>query len=111
MSYQKICTLDDVWEGEMMEYTLGAHKVLLVGIPGGDVRAYQAVCPHQDIPLCEGGFDGRVIVCRAHQWEFDANTGLGVNPSDCKLAQYPIRIDGDAVMIDVEGVKPVYAHT
>lgn len=111
MGFQKACTLDEVWEGDMTEVEVGEHLVLLVGIEGGDVRAFQAVCPHQDIPLCEGKFDGKVLMCRAHQWTFDAKTGLGINPGDCKLAQYPVKLEGDDVLVDVEGVKPLFAHT
>lgn len=111
MAFQKACTLDEVWEGDMTEVEVSEHLVLLVGLDGGEVRAFQAVCPHQDIPLCEGKFDGKVLMCRAHQWTFDAKTGLGINPGDCKLAQYPVKLDGDDVLVDVEGVKPLFAHT
>ena len=111
MAYTKACTLDEVWEGDMTEVEVDGQVVLLVGLDGGDVRAFQGMCPHQDIPLCEGRFDGKVLMCRAHQWTFDAKTGLGINPGDCKLAQYPVKLDGDDVLVDVEGVKPLFAHT
>lgn len=111
MTFHKVCTLDDVWEGEMTEVEIGEHEVLLVGVEGGEVRAFQAVCPHQDIPLCEGKFDGKVLTCRAHQWTFDARTGRGINPGDCQLATYPIRIEGNDVFVQVEGVTPLFAHS
>lgn len=111
MTFHKVCTLDEVWEGEMTEVEIGEHEVLLVGVEGGDVRAYQAACPHQDIPLCEGKFDGKVLTCRAHQWTFDARTGQGLNPGDCRLASYPVRIEGNDVLVKVEGVAPLFAHS
>lgn len=111
MAYAKACTLDDVWEGEMLELDVGGRLVLLVCPREGEVHAFQGVCPHQDIPLSEGRFDGKVIMCRAHQWTFDACTGHGVNPDDCRLAEYPIRIEGEDVFIDVEGVVPLFAHS
>jgi toluene monooxygenase system ferredoxin subunit len=111
MAYEKVCALDDLWEGEMLEADVAGRSVLLVKLDGGEVRAWQAACPHQDIPLAEGRFDGKVLMCRAHQWTFDAGTGLGINPGDCKLAQYPVRIDGDDVLVDTEGVQPCFAHT
>ena len=111
MSYQKACTLDEVWEGEMTEVEIGDHVVLLVGVEGGDVRAFQGVCPHQDIPLSEGKFDGKVLMCRAHQWTFDAKTGKGINPGDCRLAEYPVRIEGNDILVAVAGVNPLFAHT
>ena len=111
MSFTKVCTVDELWEGEMAPFTVNDHEIVLVCADGGEISAFQGVCPHQDIPLCEGKFDGKVLMCRAHQWTFDAKTGLGINPGDCKLAQYPVRVDGDDVLVDVEGVKPLFAHT
>lgn len=111
MAYQKACSADDLWEGEMVEADVGKHAVLLLRLDGGEVRAYQGNCPHQDIPLCEGKFDGRVLTCRAHQWTFDAVSGTGINPGDCSLAAYPVKIDGDDVLVEVDGVTPQFAHT
>jgi toluene monooxygenase system ferredoxin subunit len=111
MAFKKICALDDVWEGEMSCFEVDGHEVLVVGLDGGDIKAYQAICPHQDIPLVEGKFDGKTLVCRAHQWVFDASTGVGINPGDCRLASYPIRIEGNDIFIDTENVTPLFAHT
>ncbi len=111
MAYKKACSLDDLWEGDMTEVEVDGHEILLVWPEGGEVRAYQGVCPHQDIPLCEGNFDGRVLMCRAHQWTFDANTGEGINPGDCRLARYPVKIADDCVHVDTEGVTALFAHS
>jgi toluene monooxygenase system ferredoxin subunit len=110
MAFTKVCKLDDLWEGEMESFEIGGQEVLLVSPEGGEVRAFQGVCPHQDIPLVEGKFDGKVIVCRAHQWIFDGATGKGINPGDCKLAEYPVRIEDGEIYVDTEGVKPLFAH-
>ncbi len=109
MSFTKVCTLDDLWEGEMESFEVDGQEVLLVCLDGGDVRAFQGVCPHQDIPLIEGAFTGGRLVCRAHQWVFDASTGAGVNPGNCRLAEYPVRIDGDDVYVDTAGITPLFA--
>jgi toluene monooxygenase system ferredoxin subunit len=111
MSFEKACALDDLWEGDMLEVEINGHVVLLVWPEGGEVRAYQGICPHQDIPLSEGKFDGRVVTCRAHLWTFDANTGEGLNPGDCRLAQYPVKTKGDELYVDVDGVAPLFAHS
>jgi hypothetical protein len=59
MAFTRLCSLDDVWEGEMESFEVDGHEVLVTVLEGGDVRAYQGVCPHQDIPLAEGTFDGK----------------------------------------------------
>ncbi|WP_338415159.1 Rieske 2Fe-2S domain-containing protein [uncultured Sphaerotilus sp.] len=109
MAFQKVGTLDDLWEGEMLEVEAGEHVIVLVWPEGGELRAFQGMCPHQDIPLAEGKFDGRVVMCRAHQWTFDAQTGEGINPGKCRLAQYPVKLDGDDILVAVEGVRPQFA--
>lgn len=111
MSFTKVCSLDDLWEGEMEAFTVNQQEILLVCAEGGEVKAFQGICPHQDIPLVDGKFDGTKIICRAHLWQFDACTGKGINPDDCALAEYPVRIDGEDVLVSTDGVSPLFAHT
>lgn len=109
VAFTRVCSLDELWEGEMESFEVDGQEVLLVCLDGGEVRAFQGVCPHQDIPLVEGTFDGTRLVCRAHQWVFDATSGVGINPGNCRLAEYPVRLDGDDVHVDVAGVTPLFA--
>lgn len=111
MSFTKVCTVDDLWEGEMEAFSVNGHEVLLVCAEGGAVKAFQGMCPHQDISLAEGKFDGEKIICRAHLWQFAACNGKGINPSDCALAEYPVQVDGDDILVKTEGVTPLFAHT
>ena len=111
MSFTKVCSLDDLWEGEMEAFTVNQQEILLVCAEGGEVKAFQGICPHQDITLVDGKFDGTKIICRAHLWQFDACTGKGINPDDCALAEYPVRIDGEDVLVSTDGVTPLFAHT
>jgi toluene monooxygenase system ferredoxin subunit len=111
MSFQKVCSVDDLWEGEMESFTVDGQEVLLVCADGGEFKAFQGICPHQDIPLVEGKFENGKLICRAHLWQFDAKSGKGVNPSDCALAEYQVRVDGTDVLIKTEGVQPLFAHS
>ena len=111
MAFKKVCKLDDLWEGDMEAFEVDGHEVLVVWPDGGEPCAFQGICPHQDIPLDEGKFDGKVVVCRAHSWTFDAKTGKGINPSDCALAKYPIRIENGDVLVETDGVKVLSAHS
>ena len=111
MTFKIACTLDDLWEGEMTEVEVDGQVILLVWPEGGEIAAFQGICPHQDIPLSEGRFDGRVVMCRAHQWTFDAESGEGVNPKDCRLAKYPVKVEGETILVSTEGVAALFAHT
>ncbi len=112
MAFEKICTLDDVWEGDMDAFeTVNGTQVLVLGVDGGGMKAFQAICPHQEIELVEGEFDGKVLTCKAHLWQFDTSNGQGLNPTDCKIAEYPIKIEDEDVLVDVEGIEPFTAHS
>jgi toluene monooxygenase system ferredoxin subunit len=86
---------DDLWEGDMREVAVEGRPVLVVSLSGGELRAYQGLCPHQQQPLVDGELEDEVITCAGHLWEFDARTGRGINPLGCQLAVYAItRRDG-----------------
>lgn len=112
MAFEKICTLDDVWEGDMDAFeTSNGTQVLVLGVDGGDFKAFQGVCPHQEIDLVEGEFDGKVLTCKAHLWQFDTSNGKGLNPTDCQIAAYPLKVVDEDIWVDVEGIKPFTAHS
>jgi toluene monooxygenase system ferredoxin subunit len=111
MGFVKVCTLDDLWEGDMEAFDVEGQRILLVHLPGGEVRATQVECPHQQGDLTEGLLDGTSLTCSVHLWEFDVMTCQGINPKHPTLANYPVKIDGDDIYVDPDGDTPKYAHS
>jgi len=110
MSFTRVCSLDDLWKGEMQGFEVEGTPIVLVYPLEGDVTAIQGYCPHQQINLADGDFDGeKVLTCAAHLWQFDVTTGKGVNPAGCELSLYPVKIENDEIHIDVAGIEPKYA--
>jgi len=103
--FKRICDLDDLWEGDMETFEVDGKSVLLVFPEGGTLSAVQGICPHQQIPLEEGTLEGKILTCRAHLWKFDVVTGKGINPEKCELAVFPLRIEGQKVLVDTDGVE------
>jgi toluene monooxygenase system ferredoxin subunit len=99
--WREAYALDDLWEGDMEGVEIAGHKVLLVNADG-EVRAYLDQCPHQAWKLSDGDFDGKKIVCSNHSWEFDADSGCGINPRDAELTRYPCMVNSDEMIcVDV----------
>lgn len=98
-------TLDDLWEGEMLDFTVKGEQILLVRLQGGTIRAYQGVCPHQQIFLALGELDSEdgehVLTCGGHGWEFDLMTGAGINPGNCQLYRYEVKLEGKSVFVGI----------
>lgn len=107
MAFTRVCRADEVWEGDLAEFEVDGHTIVLVHPRDGELIAIQGECPHQSFPLSAGEFDGRrVLICNSHRWEFDVLTGRGINPDDCELARYPVKIEAGEVYVDVVGIEP-----
>lgn len=96
-------TLDDLWEGDILDVEVEGEPVLLAHLMGGEIKAFQGMCPHQEIPLVDGAWnaDTNRLQCPGHRWEFDLSNGGGVNPAGCQLYEFPVQVDGDEVRVGV----------
>lgn len=94
--------IEELWEGDMAPVTVDGKPVLLVNVHG-DVRAYENRCPHQQSNLDAGEFDGETITCWAHLWQFDADTGKGINPESACLTPYHCAVAEDGtIVVDID---------
>jgi len=100
MPFQAVASVRDLWIGEMAPYEVCGRAVLLVRLPEGIV-AYQDRCAHLRFPLSRGALDGCVLTCSAHGYTFDASTGRGINPNGTALESFPVRLEGDRILVDV----------
>jgi toluene monooxygenase system ferredoxin subunit len=101
LTWSKVATLDDLWEGETLDVQVGDQLILLVHLTGGEIRAYQGDCPHQRTALADGHLDGHVLTCAAHLWQFDLSTGQGVNPQGCRLDCYQVKVEDETISVGI----------
>lgn len=96
-------TTDDLWEGDILDVEVEGEQVLLVHVMDGPVKAYQGMCPHQEVLLGDGSWDVDTnrLQCPGHKWEFDLTTGTGTNPTGCQLYEYPVKVDGDDIVLGI----------
>lgn len=109
MNWSSLGALDELWEGEMRAAHVDGHELVVLRLHGGDVHVYQGICPHQEQRLADGEFDGTVLTCFGHLWQFDAVTGDGVNPTGCTLARYPVEIVEGDIRVATTDVSPNYS--
>jgi nitrite reductase/ring-hydroxylating ferredoxin subunit len=41
------------------------------------------------------------VVCPWHEWAYDCKTGVNDYDENVKLAVFPVKVDGDDILIDV----------
>lgn len=80
---------------------------LLVANSGSEYFAVQAMCPHQDVALCEGLFDGSVLTCHQHLWQWDIRTGAPMGLAEAPLERYDVTVEGDAIYVGSQGALNV----
>lgn len=116
-----VCAADDLQPYERTIVRIDGLPVSVCNIDG-ELYAFQAVCPHQGGPVCEGKIDSQleaefvgagemveksfsddsVIACPWHGWEFELSTGrhIGV-PEDESVSLQTFSVseeDGEIVI-------------
>ena len=101
MSFQRVCSLAELVDDEPRRIELDDVDVAIVRTEG-EVFAIHDECSHASIPLSEGDIDDCHVECWLHGSRFDLRTGKpDVLPATESVPVYPVRIDGDDVLVDV----------
>lgn len=111
MSEQVACAVTDVKPGTALlaELTLadGSEKPFaIVRSDDGDFYAIDDTCTHGAVSLSEGDVEGCEIECWAHGGRFDFRTGQPTElPALSPVKAYPVRVDGEQVLVDIDNPK------
>lgn len=94
---KKLIHRDELWIGEQQGFVIDGVAIVLVHSDLG-FSAFHNRCPHAGALMSEGFFDGSVLTCARHFWQFDAYTGKGLNPINAALQPFPIIIDKEGMI-------------
>lgn len=108
MTFQPVAKVTDIQPGTMKSVVADGKK-LLVANADGAFYAMQQRCPHLGGNLSRGKLQGKTVTCPLHKATFDLATGEVIDVAHLlflkfktkQAATYPVRIDGDAVLVDV----------
>ncbi len=105
MSFVRVGSLSKLPPGSVMEALVGDGTYAVCNA-GGEIHALDGICPHAGGPLGQGALHGTTLVCPWHAWEFDCRAQIkdsGANEMDdgFLVAKFPVKIEGDDILIDV----------
>lgn len=105
MAELRICSVGDVTPDSSRRIDAEGLRLAVVrlGDPG-DWYVLDDRCTHAEASLCEGELwlEEREIECPRHGSVFELETGKALTlPATRPLGVYPVRIDGDDVIIEV----------
>ena len=100
--FVRACALTDIPDTNALAVRVGDVAIAVVR-SHDEIFAIHDVCSHAEVALSEGDvFDG-VIDCWLHGSEFELKTGKPLSlPATEPVAVYPVKIDGDAVYVNVD---------
>jgi toluene monooxygenase system ferredoxin subunit len=94
-----VCPRAEIPANGMIQCEAEGGLKLLVANAGNDYFAYQAMCPHQEVPLCEGLYDGAVLTCHQHLWQWDIRTGAAIGLAEAALERFHVEVEGDSIYV------------
>ncbi|HMG30371.1 MAG TPA: non-heme iron oxygenase ferredoxin subunit, partial [Jiangellaceae bacterium] len=100
-SYALACAVAEVPDGGALCATVVGVDVALIRMDG-EIHAVSDTCSHEQVSLSEGEVDDGEIECWQHGSRFDLRSGQPTSlPATEPIAVYPVKIDGDDVLVDV----------
>ncbi len=99
MAFERVADISEVEEGKARVINIEGDEVALFNIRG-KIFAISNICPHRGGPLAEGEIDGNTIICPWHAWQFNIETGKGVN-FPVQVKKYDVKIEGKEIFIDI----------
>jgi nitrite reductase/ring-hydroxylating ferredoxin subunit/(2Fe-2S) ferredoxin len=100
--WHRVCATADVPANGMKEFPVNGTNVLIVHT-GDAFVAFQALCPHEAVPLEAGVCDGAALTCLEHLWQFDLKTGAPMGDAQEGLKSYRLKEERGEIFVGLEG--------
>jgi nitrite reductase/ring-hydroxylating ferredoxin subunit len=97
----KVCNIDSLKPGEMMDFDYNDKKILLVKIKN-IIYASNRICTHAYADLSMGFLneEEKTVTCPLHMSAFNLNDGVPLNlPAEEPLMVYKTKIENNSVFI------------
>ncbi|MEM7115404.1 MAG: Rieske (2Fe-2S) protein [Chloroflexota bacterium] len=120
---REICSLEALPPGERKIVEVGRRSIGIFNV-GGSLYAIRNRCPHQGAELCRGtvggtmlptdtpgaynyAFDGRILRCPWHFWEFDITTGEMIFvPEPQRVKRYDVFVEASTNIEAATNTEP-----
>jgi nitrite reductase/ring-hydroxylating ferredoxin subunit/(2Fe-2S) ferredoxin len=101
LAWRRVGLAADVPANGLKEFSVEGVNVLVVHT-GDAYVAFQALCPHEAIPLEQGIHDGSALTCLEHMWQFDIRTGAPLGDALEGLRSYRLKEDRGELYVVLE---------
>ncbi len=103
--FRRVCARSELAEGESKAVVVN-DKVIAVFCDQGEIHAIDDMCPHMGASLSDGHVENGIVTCPWHAWRFRIKDGVWADNPRIKIGCYPVRVEGDSILIQVETAPP-----
>jgi toluene monooxygenase system ferredoxin subunit len=93
-----ICKKTDIQHNGFKVFEVDGEKILIAQSEG-EFYAYGGICPHQEVCLSDGMYDGKTFTCHQHLWQWDISTGEPQGLAEGPLISKPIQVNSDELYL------------
>ena len=105
--FTRVARLEDLKTSKLMCVKPQGLRIALAWVDG-KVFAVDDMCSHEDASLAKGSLHGECVKCPLHGSRFDLNTGAALDePAEDPVKTYPVRIEGDEILVQLNGVTRI----
>lgn len=94
-----VCKLSDIPTNGIKDYVIESGEKVLIANFSERYYAYSGNCPHQGTCLAEGFYDGAVLTCSKHLWQWDITTGKPIGLAEAPLESYQLEIEDGEIFV------------
>jgi nitrite reductase (NADH) small subunit/3-phenylpropionate/trans-cinnamate dioxygenase ferredoxin subunit len=99
-AFQTVARVGEVLEGQGQVFEVNG-RIIALFLDEGKYYALDDACPHAGAPLSDGLVMDRTVTCTWHGWRFSLEDGRHLEGSRCRVATYPVRVEGDEIQVAV----------
>ena len=95
--------LADIAPGKGTTLEAGDGLTVAIFLVDGKYHAMDDKCPHKKKSLAGGIVDRNEVVCPAHGFRFNIETGFCKYARQLRARIFPVSVQGDMLQIDISG--------
>ena len=105
-AWKHICPLDDIPRlGSRVVQRTSGGDIAVFRNADDEVFALHDKCAHKGGPLSQGIVHGRKVTCPLHGRNIELESGCAVAPDEGCAREFPIKIEGSRVWLDLAAVE------
>jgi nitrite reductase/ring-hydroxylating ferredoxin subunit len=106
VNFQRACGVEEIAAGNARLFVAGGERIAVFHVEGR-FYATQDACPHGLWSLSQSYIEGSVVECALHNGRYSICSGKRLGPPVSRpLRTYAVKIESDAVWVDVDSAAP-----